>query len=491
MIGLENYADGFAGDESLGAQELQKAMQAGQITGRDTTGLSLTQEPLKVESLDTALKVLDFRTQDVKLFNALPKQTAYNTVEEYLQLSSYGSERGGFYDEGALSDVEDSTYIRRAEHVKYMQVTGEVTLQAQMVRSYVQAMKQEVQNKMMWILRLANRSLVRGDADVIPQEFNSLYKQHQLVGTGTGYLYPDNDAYYKSGTVLDLRGASIKQEDIEEAAVQVDLKYGTATDFFGPTTMVSTLSQDFYNRQRFFMSGNASPVTNTIGTTPQFIATTLGNIKLNADKFMAALPSRDALSTATSPQAPIAPTVSAVSVVANDAKSKYIASDAGNAYYAVAAVNSRGESALTVHSTAITIAAGTSVDITVTQGAGLNPTQGYVIYRTEKTTAGSAAGLIFYPIFKVSAAGVVAGFDGAASGSIRDRGMFLPNTEQGFVAQLDDQVMAFKQLAPMSKLDLAVLSMSRRFITFLFGTPILLQPNKFVRIINAGKSLTA
>lgn len=490
MIGLDNYADGFAGDESLGAQELQKAMQAGQITGRDTTGLSLTQEPLKIESLDTALKVLDFRTQDVKLFNALPKQIAYNTVEEYLQLSSYGAERGGFYDEGELSDVEDSTYIRRAEHVKYMQVTGEVTLQAQMVRSYVQAMKQEVQNKMMWILRLANRSLVRGDADVIPQEFNSLYKQHQLVGTGTGYLYPDNDAYYKSGTVLDLRGASIKQEDIEEAAVQVDLKYGTATDFFGPTTMVSTLSQDFYNRQRFFMSGNASPVTNTIGTTPQFIATTLGNIKLNADKFMAASPARESISSATNPGAPAAPTVSAAAVVANDAKSKYVTGDAGNVYYAVAALNKKGESALTVHPTAIAIVAGASVDLTITQGAGLNPTQGYVIYRTKVTTAANATGLLFYPIFKVSSGAVVAGFDGGAAGDVRDRGMFLPDTEQGFVAQMDDQVMSFKQLAPMSKLDLAVLSMSRRFITFLFGTPVVVAATKMVRIINAGKTLT-
>jgi hypothetical protein len=42
---------------------------------------------------------------------------------------------GGFYGEGALSDVQDSTYIRRAEKIKYIQVTGEVTLQAQMVKS--------------------------------------------------------------------------------------------------------------------------------------------------------------------------------------------------------------------------------------------------------------------------------------------------------------------------------------------------------------------
>src|SRR5690606_35889932 len=273
MIGLENYSEGFAGDETMGQNELIKAMQAGQITGRDTTGLSLTQEPLKVESLETALKVLEFRTQDIKLFNALPKKTAYNTVEEYLQLASYGTERGGFYDEGELSDVEDSVYIRRAEHVKYMQVTGEVTLQAQLVRSYVDAMRQEVQNKMMWILRLADRALTKGDSDVINQEFNSIYKQHQSVGTATGLLYADNHSYYNSGTVIDLRGQSIKQEHIEQAAVMVDLNYGTANSFFGPTTMVSTLSQDYYNRQRIlFGAGTTSAATGALGTVPTSIA---------------------------------------------------------------------------------------------------------------------------------------------------------------------------------------------------------------------------
>ncbi len=491
MIGLENYSQGFAGDEMVGQQELSKAMQAGQITGRDTTGLSLTQEPLKVESLEAALKVLEFRTQDIKLFNALPKKTAYNTVEEYLQLASYGAERGGFYDEGELSDVEDSTYIRRAEHVKYMQVTGEVTLQAQMVRSYVDAMRQEVQNKMMWVLRLADRALTKGDSDVIAQEFNSIYKQHQSVGTTTGDLYADNFSYYNSGTVLDLRGESIKQEHIEQAAVQVDLNYGTATSFFGPTTMVSTLSQDYFNRQRIlFGPGQTQGAVGQLGTVATSIATTLGSVSLNSDKFMKADPAKDSTSSATSAFAPSAPSIGGVSAVADDPQSLYQGSDAGNVFYAVSALNKKGESTLTIHDTAVTIAAGTSVDIEVTPTAGANPTQGFVVYRTEVTNADDSAGLRFFPIFKVSAAHTAAGYDGASANTIRDRGMFLPNTDQGFVAQMDDEVLAYKQLAPISKLDLAILAPSRRFIVFSFGTPVLFQPRKLVRIINAGKKLT-
>lgn len=489
MVGLENYADGFG--DNANATELLKSMQAGQITGRDTTGLSLTQEPLKVESLETALKVLDARTQDIKLFNALPKLTAYNTVEEYLQLSSYGDmSGGGFYDEGELSDVVDSTYIRRAEHVKYLQVTGEVTLQAQMVRSYVDAYKQEMQNKMMLLMKKANSYLTRADSDVVIQEFNGLYKQHQAVGTGTQNLFADNDAYYRSGTVIDMRGKSVKQEDIEKAAIMVDTNFGTATDLFGPTTVISTLSQDYYNRQRFMITGNNDANISNLGVVPTSIATTVGPIRLNSDKFMKSGEPKNSTTMASNAQAPQAPTISDVAVAAGDAKSKFVAGDAGNVYYAVAAVNKRGESALAIHPTAQAVVAGASVDLTFTATAGANATQGFVIYRSKVTTAGSAAGLLFYPIFKVAASVLTGGYDGGAAGKVRDRGMFLPDTDQAFVAQLTEDVMSIKQLAPMSKLDLAILSPSRRFLLFNFLTPIVYQTQKMVRLINCGRVLT-
>ena len=56
MIQLSDYQDdnlgmdGFAGEQA--GQDLLKAMQAGQVTGRDTTNQLLTQEPLKAESLE-------------------------------------------------------------------------------------------------------------------------------------------------------------------------------------------------------------------------------------------------------------------------------------------------------------------------------------------------------------------------------------------------------------------------------------------------------
>lgn len=487
MISLNDYAgDGFLGGQADGNMELQKAMQAGQITGRDTTGQLLTQEPLKAESLEKTLKLLEYRTSDIKLFNLLPKLTAYNTVEEFLQLASYGTQRGGFYDEGELSDVEDSAYIRRSELVKYMQVTGEVTMQAQMVRSFVDAMRQETENKMMWIMRLANKSLTSADADIIPQQFNSIYKQHASVGITGDFLFPTFENYYKSDIVIDLRGKSLKQGDLEDGAVRVDANYGNVTHLCAPTTIISALAKDYYETQRIMLGGGFNGTVNTV---PKVISTTLGDVQLVSDKFMKNEPARLSSTPATSTKAPAAPTVSAVALAA-DTLAKFTAGEAGNVYYAVASVNRYGESNLAVFPTAVAVTAGQRVDITFTPGVGAMAASGYVIYRTKVTTAGNSNGLEFFPIFSVSEAQRAQGINGAVAGKIGDRGYFLPDTEQAFMTELTDQVLSFKQLAPISKLDLAVQSMSRRFITFLFGTPQVYAPRKIVRFINVGKVYT-
>ena len=85
IIGLSDYQDqGFNGfNDEQDVNMLLKAMQAGQITGRDTTNKLLTQEPLKAESLEKTLKLIEFRMKDIQLWQAMPKLAAYNTVEEY------------------------------------------------------------------------------------------------------------------------------------------------------------------------------------------------------------------------------------------------------------------------------------------------------------------------------------------------------------------------------------------------------------------------
>lgn len=492
MITLNDYApgsEGFMGGEDAGKAELLKAMQAGQITGRDTTGIPLTQEPLKVESLEKTLKNLESRSSDIKLYNAIPKMTAYNTVEEFIQLVSYGAQRGGFYDEGQNSNVEDSTYIRRAEKVKYMQVNGKVTLQAQMVKSYVDAMTQETKNKMMWLTRLADKALTQADSDIVPQQFNSIYKSHASVGSTQDFLYATFEAYYNSGTVIDLRGASLRQSDIEDGAVAVDAHYGNVDSLFAPTSVLSGVTKDYYDVQRIMQNGTGFKGQIGVGGLKS-ISTTIGDVNLMSDKFMAQDPAK---TTATPSDSALVPTAAATLTVAlaADATSKIRTAEIGNVFYAVAAVNAAGESNLTAYATAVTLAVGFSADLTITNGVGANALTGYTVYRTLVTAAATPAGLDFFPIFKVSNAQIAAGFNGGAATKVRDRAYFLPNLEQAFITEMSDEVLAIKQLAPLSKLDLAVTTMAREFIIFHFLCLQLSAPKKVVRYINISKKYIA
>lgn len=503
QVQLTDYQDSdfsglFGGQQET--QELLKAMQAGAITGRETANQSLTQEPLKVESLEKTLKLLEFRMKDVKLWNAIPKLVAYNTVEEYIQLESYGADRGGFYSEGELSDVEDSQYRRKAELVKYIQVTGEVTLQAQMVRSYVDAMRKEVENKTMWIVRKVSSALTKADSAMISQEFNGIYAQHALIGNAADSIYASLDAYQDSTSVIDLRGRSLTQSDLEDGSVNVDANFGNVDSLFGPPSVMSGLYKDYFERQRIITG--VSSATGVIGTVPRAIDTQFGQVAINQDKFMAKTSARLLSALATSPKAPTAPSVTSQTLVADaTASCRFAAGEVhtgalGTVFYGVSAINQYGESAITVFSNTvkITTTAANSVDLVFAAGAGGSyAATAFVIYRSKVTAATNATtgAVLFYPLFKVTAAQRTAGYDGASAGAVRDRNRFLPDTQEAFATEMTDDVLYFKQLSPISKLDLAINGPSNRFLTYLWGTPVLATPKKMVRFVNVGPYLGA
>src|SRR3990167_6639586 len=97
-ISLDDYREaGYGTSSASDLQDLKKALEAGSITGRETTdSLTASGSPLKVESLEKTLKVITFKESDIVFWKNVPKMPAFNTVEEYNRLVSYGVERGGF-----------------------------------------------------------------------------------------------------------------------------------------------------------------------------------------------------------------------------------------------------------------------------------------------------------------------------------------------------------------------------------------------------------
>lgn len=463
--------------------QLNKALAAEDITGRDTTNLTTASgAPLKVESLEKTLKHLTFRENDIRLWKDLPKKAAYNTVEEYNQQTSYGANRGGWNREGELPEEEDSIFVRRAQLVKYLGVTKSVTHQMTLVNTMVGSiMERTIKDGTMWILRTLNQGLYFGNEKLVPEQFNGFLAQQQQSDAWASY-----DDYMNSEHVVDLRGKSLSEDAIESGANSIVENYGLATQLYAAPAVLSNFVKNFYGNK--FIQPNTPAVSNGImGQRVQAFDSQFGQIGLNHDVFFKKRPSKSAASAATSTKAPATPVwdgSAPATVQSSVAGSKFSTADAGNVYYAVSAINRFGESKLAIYSTAVAAVAGCAIDLKFAAGVGTNAATAFRIYRTK--VGGTATGE-FYPLFEVSVSELTAGYDGASAGLVRDMNHFLPDCEQAMLVQFDNEVIEFAQLAPLMKMDLAVLSPAFRFMILLYGTPFLYAPKKMVRFVNIGK----
>ena len=460
--------------------ELNKALEATAITG----GASVNQQtpgsgaPLKVESLENTLKVLTFKEQDIKLWKNVPKKAAYNTVEEYNQLADYGIERGGFTNEGELPQEEDSTYVRRAEQVKFIGVTKAVTHPMQLVNvtGVPSAIQAEIKAGTMWILRKANTSITKGDSSIIPQEYNGFYTQQKKAD-----VFGSLDAWQDSEVVIDKRGKHLTQDDIEDATEGIIENFGFANTLFAPPKVLSNfVKKDYYPKQRILLNGDASFTGGS--RLPKTVSTTNGDVDLISDIFMRSSKGRVQGDAAQSGNAPAAPAIAAAA--AADGTSRFVDFD-GDYLVGVAAINRFGESALITAGTAVSVTSADSIDLTITDNGGANPATGFVIYRSKVGDVGAEAKL--FPVFSVSTAELATGFDGAVGGAVRDKNRYIPGTDSAFAIEKNEEIFSFRQLAPLMKMDLAILSPAYRFMILLYGTPILYAPKKMVRFINVGE----
>lgn len=479
----------FGGHTSVeDLENLNKALTAGSITGRDTTNLTTASgAPLKVESLEKTLKILTFNQQDIVFWKNIPQAPAFNTVEEYNQLTSYGADRGGFYNEGELPNTEDSTYVRRAQLVKFLGVTKEVTHPMTLVNTMIgSAIEREITNGTLWILRKLDKALYFGNSTNVPQEFDGILTQHASYDQ-----FSSLDAYLGSNVIVDLRGDYLKEKYIENGANSIIENFGLGTDLYAPPRVLSDFVKNFYGN-KFIQPNTVALTAGVMGQRVKSFESQFGNINLNYDIFFNQPPAKTTASTNTSTNAPTAPVSVSTTSQTGIANSKFFnpnalgTSDAGNYVYAASTVNRYGESALTqIGASAATVAAGGAIDLTFTIPSSTYPATGINIYRS---LLGQAAGATtqLYLIFSISAAQLTAGYDGAAAGSVRDRNNYISNTNQAFLVQQNTEVLEFKQLAPLMKMDLAVIAPSFRFMILLYGTPFLYAPLKLVRFINIG-----
>ena len=484
-VGLEQYMTGspFGSTSHAELGDLNKALQALHVTGRETAdSQALSGAPIKSESLERTLRSLEFKEGDLRIYNDIPKLPAYNTVEEYNRLVSYGDSEGGFMAEGELPEERDTIFERKAELVKFVGDVRRVTHQMSLVKtahSFGSAVALETKHGMMNVLRILNREIVRSNASHVGVQFNGMYAQHQAGADVSTYTAQDN--------VIDLRGAALDEGTLDNAGRVISEAFGSFDTLYAPPTVMGGFIKTFYDKARY---GYPAPANNTVGFAATQAQTQWGAIELKYDKFMTKRAAKTASSGATSQSAPPTPLAGGTpAAVVAGVGSKFAAGDAGDYFYAVSSFNKYGESQLLLLNAGLgaAVIAGAAVDLQFTEGAPIagRPSEGFRIYRAAKDETNPLTAS-YYPIFDISAAQLAAGYDGAAATKVRDNNHFMIDCDSAFLIQNSVDMWSFKQLAPIMKVDLAMTTLAYKFAVVQYGTPILYQPPKMVRFINIG-----
>jgi len=469
MSDYANFGQGFGLGSSQDLSQLNKALDTGNYGYANGVAGQVNGAALQVESLENSLKVLTFSEKNVVFWKKIFKSPAYSTVEEYNQLLSYGSEGGGFVGEGLLPDTEDSNYQRKASFVKFLGTTRSVTHPMTLVNTaHGDVVSLENKNGILWLMKKLETGLFWGDSS--------------LAANGAeGVQFDGLNKLIDAGNTIDLRGGELEDYHINWGAQMVLENYGTPTDLFMPYETLSKFSQAFFPKERVIMPTAGGGYQ--AGLIVNDFQTHGGPVHFNPDLFLQKTAPLPTVQTGGSqcPTIPDSVTVAVSTGVGPDNVGSFGASGVGTYNYYVTAVNRHGES-LPAPVATVALASGDllkSVTVTIKNASSmLVAPEWFKVYRTE------ANGTQAYCIMDVPASVTGAG----TTVTCYDKNDTMPNTLTSFMGEFSSDVLQFKQLAPMMKMNLATLAPSYRWMILIYGVPQLFAPKKWMKFKNIKSS---
>lgn len=459
MDGIGNGINGFGMSTQQEVDNLNKALTA----GHEVNPLNLEGGgAFRVESLESSLKVLTYGEQHIKFWKKIPKHQAYSTVEQYGQLTDYGRNQGAFVGEGVLPDSNDSTYTRKAAFVKFMGTTREVTHQMTLVNSaFGNVVSRQNQDGILWLLKQLEKALFWGNSKLMP-------------GGNESYEFDGLDVMIDPENTIDMGGKYIEEKHINWGSQMIVQNYGTPTDIFLPFEVMAQFSQDFFPKERVLMptkSGYQAGVVvdkfmthgGLVDFNPDIFLSKTSPLQMNASSFKA--PSTGTLA--------FDPSTGLEESGAGD----WGKSGAGTYKYRATFCNSHGESVPTgevnVVLTSSDLTKGVKLTLTNPESTAF-PVEHIKIYRSEKD------GKNLYEVAKIP----VTASSSKAVTIFTDTCERMANTYTVFMGEMSDDVIGFKQLAPLMKMDLATLGPVIRWMIMLYGVPVLYAPKKWMKYTN-------
>ena len=209
MVSWKDYdgVEGFGIASMNDVNDLNKALEAGQEINAPASAVPGDGFALRVESLESTLKVTTCKMQHIKFWKSIPKLAAFNTVEEHNQIESYGvNPDAGFISEGDLPESDDSTFERKYAIIKYLGTTRKVSHVMSLVKpAHGNVIAQETVNGTMHLLMMLERALYYGDSSLNPLQFDGFEK-----------LLTDNSP---AANLIDLRGQPLSEDILTDACL--------------------------------------------------------------------------------------------------------------------------------------------------------------------------------------------------------------------------------------------------------------------------------
>jgi hypothetical protein len=467
MVSWRDYSgvEGFEQTTQQDIDDLNKALVAGQDINPPASAVPGDGFAMRVESLERTLRNTSYRMEHIRLWRALPKIAAYNTVEEYNVQSSYGENPDAtFMAEGDLPEEDNSTYARRFAIVRYLGTVRKVSHVASLIRpAHGNLIAQETVNGTMHLLRNIERSLFKGDNSLSSLQFDGYEK-----------LILDNAP---ATNIIDLRGQPLSEDALTDAALTIfdAPNYGQPTHIHMNPKVKSDLAKTFFPKERYNLFNDGKGPNGMVGLDVGGFTSGAGDVRFESNTFITdgGAPTAAVGDVAKRPAA----ISESTALAAAGGTSQFLAADAGDYLYAVQPVNRYGRGvALTPAGGALTVAASDEVTIGVTPSGAPLP-DWYEVYRSQPD--GTALRLIAR----------VPNTGGAGQTVITDLNAALPFTTSAYMWQQNVEVMSFKQLAPMVKIPLATIDTSIRWAQCLYGTPVLYIPQRAVLIRNIGRQV--
>lgn len=460
---MEDMLNGFGQSTTEELEELNKALGTGeQGDAYVGSGAAGDMTALRPQSLEGTLKIVTATTEQIKFWKRIGKKKAFNTVEEFNVLDSYGGNSSPFFTEGGLPNEEDSNYIRQSQYVKFLGTTRVITHPATLVRNTVgDIVARETTNGTTWLLQQLEKSLYFADSSLDPLAFDGLITQIKNFVKGKPY---------ENQHIIDMQGQPLDENTMEDLATIIADNFGRGVLELHMTNQVnkdlSKIIMGSEGRQRVLGTGGDV----TLGAPVNGYRANTGTIEFVNNIFMKP---QATVPTSAPNGSPATPTFAAGQLAAADDTTSKL--KAGTYYYFVSAKNSVGES---VPAALGSVAAtdGQAVTITINRVVSAPVARSYKVYRGYSSDASKAL-----LAFEIADAGT------GTTQAIVDRNFDIPGTHTAVLIDNDaDQVLTFKQLAPLMKLPLARISAAERFMILLYGMVQVYNPRRCVVIKNIG-----